>query len=118
MSNFTGNILGKMRLPRLGILDPRKEFSPVFSIMNLQLRKAINNNYEFYGGIKNILDFTPPKNSIARPFDPFDRKVVFDSKGNAISSIENPYALTFDPSYVFTSNQGRRFFIGMSWKIN
>ena len=116
--NFTGNILGKMRLPRLGILDPREEYSPVFSIINLQLRKAINNNYEFYGGIKNILDFTPPKNSIARPFDPFDREVVFDSKGNAISSIENPYALTFDPSYVYTSNQGRRFFIGMSWKIN
>jgi outer membrane receptor for ferrienterochelin and colicins len=86
--------------------------------MNLQLTKAINNNYEFYGGVKNILDFTPPKNSIARPFDPFDREVVFDNNGNAISSIGNPYALTFDPSYVYASNQGRRFFVGMRWKIN
>tara|TARA_S200000501_G_scaffold376809_1_gene432939 strand:- start:396 stop:2639 length:2244 start_codon:yes stop_codon:yes gene_type:complete len=116
--DFTGNILGKMRLPRLGILDPRDEYSPVFSITNLQLTKVINNNYEFYGGVKNILDFTPPKNSIARPFDPFDREVVFDNNGNAISSIGNPYALTFDPSYVYASNQGRRFFVGMRWKIN
>ena len=116
--DFTGNILGKMRLPRLGILDPRDEYSPIFSIINLQLTKTINNNYQFYGGIKNILDFTPPKNSIARPFDPFDREVVFDSNGTAISSVGNPYALTFDPSYVFTSNQGIRFFIGMRWKIN
>ena len=116
--DFTGNIVGKMRLPRLGVLDPRDEYSPVFSITNLQLTKVINNNYEFYGGVKNILDFTPPKNSIARPFDPFDREVVFDNNGNAISSIGNPYALTFDPSYVYASNQGRRFFVGMRWKIN
>ncbi len=116
--DFTGNIVGKMRLPRLGILDPRDEYSPVYSIMNLQLTKAINNNYEFYGGIKNILDFTPAKNSIARPFDPFDREVIFDNNGNATSSLGNPYALTFDPSYVYASNQGRRFFVGMRWKIN
>ena len=116
--DFTGNVVGKMRLPRLGILDPRDEYSPVFSIMNLQLTKAINNNYEFYGGIKNILDFTPAKNSIARPFDPFDREVIFDNNGNATSSLGNPYALTFDPSYVYASNQGRRFFVGMRWKIN
>ena len=107
-----------MRLPRLSILDPRDEYSPVFSIMNLQLTKSINNNYEFYGGIKNILDFTPAKNSIARPFDPFDREVIFDNNGNATSSLGNPYALTFDPSYVYASNQGRRFFVGMRWKIN
>ena len=116
--DFTGNVVGKMRLPRLGVLDPRDEYSPVFSIMNLQLTKAINNNYEFYGGIKNILDFTPAKNSIARPFDPFDREVIFDNNGNATSSLGNPYALTFDPSYVYASNQGRRFFVGMRWKIN
>ena len=116
--DFTGNVVGKMRLPRLGILDPRDEYSPIFSIMNLQLTKAINNNYEFYGGIKNILDFTPAKNSIARPFDPFDREVIFDNNGNATSSLGNPYALTFDPSYVYASNQGRRFFVGMRWKIN
>ena len=66
---------------------------------------------------KNIFDFTPPKNSIARAFDPFDKQVIFDNSGNAIQNENNPYALTFDPSYVFASNQGFRFFFGLRYKI-
>ena len=45
------------------------------------------------------------------------RKVVFDNSGNAIQNENNPYALTFDPSYVFASNQGFRFFFGLRYKI-
>ena len=115
--DLTGNIVGKMRLPRLGPLDPRTEFSPVFSIINLQITKSLK-NYEFYGGIKNLLNFTPAKNSIARSFDPFDKKVIFDQNGNATQTIENPYALTFDPSYVYASNQGIRYFFGMRWSLD
>ena len=107
-----------MRLPRLGSLDPRDEFSPIFSIINLQITKTLKKSYDFYCGIKNILNFTPPENSIARSFDPFDNNVVFDQNGNAIPTLENPYALTFDPSYVFASNQGIRFFLGMRWSLN
>ena len=115
--DLTGNIVGKMRLPRLGPLDPRTEFSPVFSIINLQITKSLK-NYEFYGGIKNLLNFTPAKNSIARSFDPFDKNVIFDQNGNATQTIENPYALTFDPSYVYASNQGIRYFFGMRWSLD
>ena len=115
--DLTGNIVGKMRLPRLGSLDPRSEFSPIFSIINLQITKS-HKNYEFYGGVKNLLNFTPAKNSIARSFDPFDKKVIFDQNGNATQTIENPYALTFDPSYVYASNQGIRYFFGMRWSLD
>jgi len=115
--DLTGNIVGKMRLPRLGSLDPRSEFSPVFSIINLQITKSLK-NYEFYGGVKNLLNFTPAKNSIARSFDPFDKNVIFDQNGNATQTIENPYALTFDPSYVYASNQGIRYFFGMRWSLD
>ena len=72
----------------------------------------------FYGGVKNIFDFTPPKNSIARPFDPFDKNVIFDSDGKALKTNDNPFALTFDPTYVYTSNQGIRFFLGMRWRLD
>ena len=116
--DFTGNIVGKMRLPRLGSLDPRDGFSPIFSIVNLQITKSLKNNYEFFGGIKNILNFTPDKNSIARSFDPFDKNVIFDQNGSATKTTENPYALTFDPSYVYASNQGIRYFIGMRWSLD
>lgn len=115
--DLTGNIVGKMRLPRLGSLDPRDEFSPVFSIINLQITKSLK-NYELYGGVKNLLNFTPAKNSIARSFDPFDKKVIFDQNGNATQTVENPYALTFDPSYVYASNQGIRYFIGMRLNLD
>ncbi|WP_198664748.1 hypothetical protein [Lewinella sp. IMCC34191] len=73
--------------------------------------------WEVYGGVKNLLDFTPPANSIARAFDPFDRNVSFAADGTAIPTSENPHALTFDPTYVFASNQGIRVFVGFRYRI-
>jgi outer membrane receptor for ferrienterochelin and colicins len=35
-----------------------------------------------------------------------------------LSTQNNPFALTFDPSYVYASNQGIRFFFGLRWKLN
>ena len=116
--DLTGSITGPLRLPLLGDLDPRAPYSPTFSIVNLQITKGWNNRTEFYGGVKNLLNFTPPSNSIARAFDPFDRDVEFDVLGNAQPSPGNPNALTFDPTYVYASNQGVRFFLGLRWKLD
>jgi outer membrane receptor for ferrienterochelin and colicins len=115
--DYTGNLYGPMKLPRLGDLDPRRENSPWFSIQNIQITKRIGNSWEIYGGIKNLLNFTPANNSIARSFDPFDTGVDFDSNGQAIATPNNPNALTFDPSYVYASNQGIRGFIGFRYTI-
>ena len=115
--DYTGNVYGPMRLPLLSELDPRKGESPWFSIQNIQVTKNIGTSWEMYGGIKNILNFTPVRNSIARSSDPFDTGVVFNSSGEAISTENNPYALTFDPSYVYASNQGIRGFLGLRYTI-
>ncbi len=118
--DYTGNLYGPMRLPLLGDLDPREEYSPVWSIQNIQLTYDGITNFEFYGGIKNVLDWTPNKGNpfiIARANDPFDKNVQFDTNGNAIATPENPYALTFDPSYVYGPNQGIRFFFGIRYKL-
>ena len=114
--DYTGNLYGPMRLPLLGELDDRPEYSPWWSIQNIQITKNFG-HWEVYGGIKNLLNFTPPANSIARSFDPFDRDVVFDDNGQAVPSPENPNALTFDPSYVYAPNQGRRGFIGLRYTL-
>ena len=77
--------------------------------------------WEIYGGLKNLLNWTPNKNNpfiIARAHDPFDKKVQFDDAGNAIATTENPNALTFDPTYVYGPNQGIRGFIGVRFKLN
>lgn len=72
--------------------------------------------FEFYAGIKNLFDFLPYRNVpflIANASDPFDKNVIFDSNGIALPTSQNPYGLTFDPSYVYASLQGRRLYGGL-----
>ena len=116
--DYTGNLYGPMRLPLLSELDNRPEYSPWYSIQNIQITKKFNDRFEIYGGIKNLLNFTPPANSIARAFDPFDRNVDFAADGTVIATDNNPNALTFDPSYVYAPNQGIRGFFGFRFNIN
>jgi outer membrane receptor for ferrienterochelin and colicins len=115
--DYTGNLYGPMRLPLLGELDDRPAYSPWFSIQNIQVTKRFKKGWEVYGGIKNLLNYTPPANSIARAFDPFDRNVQFDAEGQPIATAQNPNALTFDPSYVYASNQGIRGFVGVRYNL-
>ncbi|WP_194768661.1 TonB-dependent receptor [Tamlana sp. I1] len=116
--DYTGNLYGPMRLPLLGDLDPRLPESPVWSIQNIQFTFEGLKNFEIYGGIKNLLNWTPNKGNpfiIARAEDPFDKDVVFDSDGNAMVTPDNPYGLTFDAGYVYGPNQGRRLFLGLRY---
>jgi len=118
--DYTGNLYGPMRLPLLSDLDPRSEYSPTWSIQNIQLTYDGLNNFEIYGGVKNLLNWTPDKGNpflIARPNDPFDENVIFDNNGNAQVTQDNPYGLTFDPSYVYAPNQGIRIFFGLRYSL-
>lgn len=115
--DYTGNIYGPMDLPLLGSLDDRAGRSPVFSLQNIQLTKSFPNGFEIFGGVKNLLNFTPAANSIARSFDPFDKEVSFDASGQVVPTPNNPNALTFDPSYVYAANQGIRGFLGIRYEI-
>ena len=71
--DYTGNIYSPMNLPLLGDNDPRSPTSPWYSIQNFQLTKKFNSNFEIFGGVKNLLNFTPAANSILRSHDPFDK---------------------------------------------
>ncbi len=115
--DYTGNIYGPMRLPLLSESDPRAEYSPTYSLQNIQLTKKFRNGFELYGGVKNLLNFRPPANSIARPFDPFDKQVQFDANGQVLATPNNPNRLTFDPSYVYAPNQGIRGFVGLRYTL-
>ncbi|MFD2529512.1 TonB-dependent receptor [Polaribacter marinaquae] len=105
--DYTGNVYGLMRLPLLGENDTRDANSPWFSIQNIQLTKKFSSNWETYGGIKNILNFTPAANSINNASNPFDK---------GIDTEQNP-ELAFDPSYVYASNQGIRLFLGVRYTL-
>ena len=105
--DYTGNLYGPMRLPLLGENDLRAEYSPWFSIQNIQLSKKFSNRWEVYGGVKNLLNFTPATNSINGAANPFD---------NGINTELNPEK-AFDPSYVYASNQGIRAFTGIRFTL-
>ena len=94
--DYTGNVYGPMRLPLLEN-DTRAANSPWYSIQNLQLTKKFSNTWEVYGGVKNLLNFTPAANSI--------------------NNSDNPFSDTFDPSYVYASNQGIRAFVGLRYTV-
>jgi outer membrane receptor for ferrienterochelin and colicins len=116
--DYTGNVYSPMKLPTLGKLDPRSDESPWWSIQNIQLTfTSKNTTFEIYSGVKNFLNFTPKSNSIARANDPFDKNVTFNNYGQALPSLSNPFALTFDPSYVYAPNQGIRGFLGFRWNL-
>jgi outer membrane receptor for ferrienterochelin and colicins len=117
--DYTGNVYSPMLLPLLGPLDPRSSQSPWWSIQNIQMTYTSGTHWEWFGGVKNLLNWTPKGDNpflIARAHDPFDKQVDFDSQGQAIVTPTNPYGLTFDPSYVYAPNQGVRFFVGVRWE--
>ena len=105
--DLTGNWFGPQRLPIVS-QDFRPEYSPWFSIINLQISRKFKQGLECYGGIKNLLDFVP-ENPILRPFDPFDRQVD--------DPVNNPFGYTFDPSYNYASLQGIRGFLGVRFTV-
>lgn len=105
--DLTGKVYGPQRLPVVPN-DFRPEYSPWFTLANLQLTQRIGNKVELYGGIKNLLNFMP-ENPILRPEDPFDKRV------NDV--VNNPNGYTFDPSYNYAPLSGRRMFLGVRVNI-
>ncbi|MEO0311805.1 MAG: hypothetical protein RIQ89_1462 [Bacteroidota bacterium] len=119
--DYSGNLYSPMLLPLAGTLDPRPNTSPWWSIQNIQLRYTKFKQLECYAGIKNLLNWTPAKGVpflIARSHDPFDKQVNYNLDGSIASTPENPYALSFDPTYVYAPNQGARIFAGVRWSFS
>ena len=105
--DFTGTYTGPMRLP-VQPNDYRPEYSPWFTIANIQLTKKFSNGLEIYGGVKNIFNFIP-KYALIRAFDPFDK--------TAADPVSNPNGYTFDTEYNYAPLQGARLFAGLRYNL-
>lgn len=110
--DYTGNLYGPMLLPLLGDNDPRNLKSPYWSIQNIQVTKTFKKSLEAYLAIKNLLNFTPPVNSIWGAHDPFDK--LNNSETPGIDPAD-PDDLGFDPAYMFAPNQGIRGNFGIRY---
>lgn len=105
--DFTGQFYGPMRLPILPN-DYRPEYSPLYSLANIQVSRSFKSGFEVYCGIKNLFNFTP-KDPLMRPFDPFDK--------NVNDPINNPNHYTFDTTYGFAPMQRIRGFLGVKYNL-
>lgn len=105
--DLTGQWTGPMRLP-IQPHDYRPEYSPWFCLANIQITKSWKEQFEVYGGVKNIFDFVP-QYSFMRPFDPFDKQ--------ANNPVTNPYGYTFDTEYNYAPIQGARIFLGFRYHL-
>lgn len=103
--DFTGQFYGPMRLPVLPN-DYRSEYSPFYSLANIQVSKSFKSGFEVYCGIKNLFNFTP-KDPLMRPFDPFDQYVD--------DPVNNPNHYTFDTTYGYAPMQKIRGFLGIKY---
>lgn len=118
--DYTGNVYSPMKLPLLSETDPRSPKSPWYSIQNIQFTYFGWKNFELYGGVKNLLNFTPKRNNpflISRTNDPFDKNVQYDAAGKVLVTPDNPYGLTFDTTYVYGQNQTIRGFLGLRYTL-
>lgn len=108
--DYTGNVYSPMRLPILNSADPRSEYSPWWSIQNIQMTYGGFKRFELFGGVKNLFNWTPSQGLpflIARANDPFDKTV----------DPNNPNELGFDANYNYAPNQGIRGFLGVRMNI-
>jgi len=112
--DYTGNLYGPMRLPNFPNLldengrrlDNRSDFSPFWSIQNIQFTYKGLKNVELYGGVKNLLNWTPARENdfvISRGDDPFEK--------------DETKEIPFDTTYVYASLQGIRSFFGVRYTL-
>ena len=114
--DLTGKVYGPQRLP-IFPNDFRPEYSPWFSIMNLQVTKKFNASWEVYAAAKNLLNFIP-KNPILHGDDPFDKPggKYFDNNGKPRPDT-NPNGFSFDPSYSYAPMQGIKGMLGVRFSL-
>lgn len=114
--DLSGRVTGPMYLPVVEN-DFRPAQSPWFALLNFQLTKTINSQFEIYAGVKNLLNFLP-ENPLLHPDDPFDRPggKYFDDNGNPRPDT-NPNGYTFDTTYNYAPIQGARGQLGLRWTI-
>lgn len=97
--DYTFNWLGKQRLPNTSTnpeSDRLGNYSPSFSLMNIQVTRTFSSVFEIYAGGENIGNYR---------------------QNTAILGGENPFGATFDTSVVYAPVFGQMYYAGLRFKI-
>jgi outer membrane receptor for ferrienterochelin and colicins len=97
--DFTINWFGTQRLPNTisnSGIDSMPDFSPSFSVMNMQITKVFSSAFEIYVGGENIGNYKQEK---------------------AILGSEDPFSTAFDTSIIYAPIFGQMYYAGLRFKI-
>jgi outer membrane receptor for ferrienterochelin and colicin len=97
--DFTINWFGIQRLPNTisnSGIDSMPDFSPSFSVMNMQITKVFSSTFEVYIGGENIGNYKQEK---------------------AILGSEDPFSTAFDTSIIYAPIFGQMYYAGLRFKI-
>jgi outer membrane receptor for ferrienterochelin and colicins len=99
---------GPMRMP-IFENDFRPEYSPAYTLLNIQAGWSISHDLQIEAGVKNVFNFVPVT-PLMRPFDPFDK--------DASNPVTNPNGYTFDTAYIFAPLMGRRAYLTVKYHLD
>ena len=97
--DFTINWLGKQRLPTTisnSAIDSMPDYSPSFSVMNMQISRIFSSTFEIYVGGENIGNYKQEK---------------------AILGSSNPFGSNFETSIIYAPIFGQMYYAGLRYKI-
>jgi outer membrane receptor for ferrienterochelin and colicins len=97
--DYTFNWIGKQQLPTTAtnnIVDRLPDFSPSYSLFNVQVTRTFSSVFEMYIGGENMGNYR---------------------QQNPIVGAENPFGTNFDSSIVYAPIFGQMFYAGLRFKI-
>ena len=94
--DYSGKIVGPMKLPEYEAPFSRPTISPWFSEQNVQASKDFGTNLTLKLGVRNILNYRQ-ESPLVNP--------------------KAPFSDSFDTAYAYGPLQGRRLIFGMIWKL-
>lgn len=104
--DYTGRIIGSMKLPSYEEKFNRAETSPWYTIQDVKIQKDISKSLEAFFGVKNIFNYKQ------------ESPLIDPTAGSDINgSWEAGFSPNFDTAYVYAPTRGRRFIVGLCWVI-
>lgn len=94
--DYSGKIVGPMKMPEYEPPFERPQYSPWFSEQNLQLSKNFGKSLSMKLGIRNLLNYR---------------------QASPLINPQAPFSDSFDTAYSYGPMQGRRLVIGLAWKL-
>lgn len=102
--DYTGRVVGPMDLPTYEGEFARAEESPWYTVQHLKVEKTFNKKFSAYAGVRNMFNYT-------------QGSPLVDPSAANDGSYQAGFSPNFDTAYVYAPTRGRRFILGLRWRL-